>query len=255
MAMYQVPQFLDSGDKIVFGMTVWQLLYAMAGFLLSLGMFSLVSNALPFLGIWSFIPVIPVAGLSLFLALGKYNGRDSDIYVLKFILMLAKPRKMVYQRQPDNYDLDEKLSKLTFQNIEKELQSRLQVSLADQANPLTDFNKVQSERKAEIIRQMGSNLDNTLYNTLQSVSIKQLEVEAKRDFLQNLEKQTPHQKTGWSKFFQANDLPKQTDNNNNQNSNQQTFVSDFQPSKIHDYISGGDMNFFDLSKDENEKKE
>jgi len=244
MGMYQVPQFLDSGDKIVFGMTVWQLLYAMVGFFLSIGLFSLVNNALPWLGIWSFIPIIPIAGLALFLALGKFNGRDSDIYVLKFILMMAKPRKMMYQRQPETFDLDEKMAQLTPQIIEKDWESRLQSSLQDQQDPLLDFKRVQSDRKAEIIRKMGTTLDDTLYNTLQSVSRKQLEVEAKQDFLQKVRQQNSS-KSSWGQFVSK---PQDTQQNGQQP--QSINLPEFQPSKIKDYLPGGrDFNFFDLNND------
>jgi len=247
MAVYQVPQFLDSGDKIVFGMTVWQLLYAMVGFFISIGLFSLVTNALPWLGIWSFVPVIPVAALALFLALGKFNGRDSDIYVLKFILMLAKPRRLVYKRQPDNLDLDTQLAKLTPKVIEKEWESRLQANLADDSNPLSDFRDIESERKAEIIRQMGSTLDDTLYNTLQSVSRKQLQVEAKQSFLQNLRAQNARRKPIFGSL-----IPQNQDNQDTQDSTTPVSEIDLpllQP-KINDYLANGrDFNFFDLDHD------
>jgi len=245
MAVYQVPQFLDSGDKIVFGMTVWQLVYAMAGFFLSLGMFSLVSGALPFLGIWSAIPVLPIAALAIYLSLGKFNGRDSDIYILKFILMLVRPRKMVYQRQPDNYDLDEKLAKLTVENIEKEWESRLVKAVEQQKDTNYDFRGQQAEQKARIIREMGSHLDDTFNNTMAAVSRASLQIEAKQDFLEKLDQQRVQSGTGWNKFMQN----QQQAVNQQTSSNQQPInLPAFQPIKIKDYIAE-EVNFFDLNKD------
>ena len=95
MPSYQIPQFLDSGDKIFMGMNVRQFAYALVGFFISVVIFNVF---FPAVGNYSFVLVAPVALLSAYIALGKYNGRDSVIYIFKGIIFWTKPRKMKYAR-------------------------------------------------------------------------------------------------------------------------------------------------------------
>ena len=126
MPVYQIPQFLDSGDKILGPMNVRQFGYALAGGALSFVVYAIVGGLIPGLGIFAFLPSTPIMGLFAFLALGKYNGRDSEIYVLKFILFLQKPKQYKFRRGADAMaELDRKASKLTYENILAEWNKRV----------------------------------------------------------------------------------------------------------------------------------
>jgi hypothetical protein len=165
MASYHIPQFLDSGDKIFGPLNVRQFGYALVGGLLSFIMFTIVQSVLPGIGGYALVPIFPFIGLFGYLAFGKYNGRDSEIYVLKLIIYFLKPRFMVYSRIVDTADLDEHLSKLTFDNISKEWAARIAQTSTDE----TSFENRTAKMKAEKIRELGINIDIGQRNALQSV--------------------------------------------------------------------------------------
>lgn len=165
MASYHIPQFLDSGDKILGPLNIRQFGYALAGGMLSFVLFTIFQSLLPGIGTYAIIPVIPVIAVFGYLALGKYNGRDSEIYVLKIIIYALKPRLMVYTRVADNYDLDEHLAKLTYDNISKEWAARI----AQNANQDNNFDTNSTKAKAARIRELGLTIDIGQRNALQSV--------------------------------------------------------------------------------------
>lgn len=165
MASYHIPQFLDSGDKIFGPLNVRQFGYALFGGILSFLLFTIVQSIIPGVGLYGIVPVIPVIALFGYLAFGKYNGRDSEIYILKLIIYFLKPRLMVYTRVADNSDLDEHLSKLTYENISKNWNERIAKTSTDE----NDFENHSTKMKAERIRQLGITIDTGQRNALQSV--------------------------------------------------------------------------------------
>lgn len=176
MATYQIPQFLESGDKILGPLNVRQFGYALGGFFVSILIFTLTQSAFPTIGFYAILPAIPVLGLTAYIALGKYNGRDSEIYILKFILFNVKPRTMIYQRYPNNSDLDEKLATLTTDKITKEWASRVVQIKQLEKNELMGFDQMNAEERADKIRAMGTKLDMGFYNTLHKVRTGQLKL-------------------------------------------------------------------------------
>jgi hypothetical protein len=165
MASYHIPQFLDSGDKIFGPLNVRQFGYALAGGLFSFITFTIVQSIIPGLGIYAMVPAIPIVGLFGYLAFGKYNGRDSEIYILKIIIFFLKPRFMVYSRVVDTADLDEQLSKLNPENIGKEWAARIAQTTVDE----NAFENHSARMKADKIRELGINIDIGQRNALQSV--------------------------------------------------------------------------------------
>jgi PrgI family protein len=165
MASYHIPQFLDSGDKIFGPLNVRQFGYALAGGLLSFITFTIIQSLVPGLGVYALVPVLPIVALFGYLAFGKYNGRDSEIYILKIIIYFLKPRFMVYARVVDTSDLDEQLSKLTFDNISKEWAARIAQTTVDE----NAFENHSARMKADKIRELGINIDIGQRNALQSV--------------------------------------------------------------------------------------
>ncbi len=166
MATYQIPQFLDSGDKILGPLNVRQFGYALGGGFLGILVFTVTQTLAPTIGNYAFIPVIPVIAVAAYLALGKYNGRDTEVYVLKVILYFMKPRVMKFAKIPDVADLNSELSKYTFTNIQNEWNKRVQNSKEAETNILTAFRTQGSIDKAKKIRELGTRLDSSLRNTL-----------------------------------------------------------------------------------------
>jgi PrgI family protein len=116
MASYQVPQFLDSGEKILLNMNIRQFAYGLVGFLICTGIYYGINGFIN-IGFYALIPVLPLAIVFAYLALGKYNGRDSEVYILKAIIYFTKPRILKFKRMPDTSDLDEKLKEWTYEKV------------------------------------------------------------------------------------------------------------------------------------------
>ena len=166
MATYQIPQFLDSGDKILGPLNVRQFGYALGGGFIGILVYTVTQNLLPGIGNYAFIPAIPFLIVAAYLALGKYNGRDTEVYVLKIVLYLIKPRIMKFAKVPDVSDLNNQQSKVTFTNILNEFNKRVANSKEAEENILTAFSTKDSRQKAVEIRKLGTILDTSLRNSL-----------------------------------------------------------------------------------------
>jgi len=158
MASYQIPQFLDSGEKIFLMMNVRQFAYALFGFFATLIIYLVIQNAVPGISWYAIIPAIPIICLSLYLSMGRYNGRDSEIYVLKLFIYLFKPRIMKYQRQPDYTLVNAKLAELTPDKV----LARWNRESNQQTHQTTDqvliFEAADAASKAKQIRLLGRNV-------------------------------------------------------------------------------------------------
>ncbi len=161
MQVYQVPQFLDSGNKILGPLTVFQLIYAMVGGGICFLIFNFLTALAPNLGIFALIPISPIAALTAYLAIGKYNGRDADIYVLKMILHIVKPRRMTYVRQPDLSELDDQIKELT---PEKILERWREKRMMEQGEDI--FRRQDTEYKISVIKDLANSIETVKQNML-----------------------------------------------------------------------------------------
>ncbi len=177
MASYQIPQFLDSGDKIFGPLNLRQFGYALGGAFFGYLIFLAVQSLVPGAGFFAILPAAPVLGLAAYLALGKYNGRDSEIYVLQMVIYNLKPRLMKYSRQADVSDLDSKLAQLSPGNIEKKWQKQLLEESNARNNKIKKFRDRNSEQKAAQIRDISFSVDTSIRNTLANVKRKQIQIE------------------------------------------------------------------------------
>lgn len=199
MSSYQVPQFLDSGDKILGPLNLRQFGYALGGFMISMITFSLTNTLFPGLGALAWAPAVPVALLATYLALGKFNGRDSDIYVYKFVLFVLKSRFMTYQRHPYVDDLYDILNDWTQSKILARWQSALtQKSLISQNEFLT-FSEGDKISKAAKIRRLGQSIDSGVVNAMTEVERRMLAIKAKEAMLNQLKNSSSKFKLNYSK--------------------------------------------------------
>lgn len=183
MASYHIPQFLDSGDKILGPLNMRQFGYALGGFMICTLIFNLTQALVPGIGNYAIIPCIPLAALSGYLALGKYNGRDSEIYILKFIIFNSKPKTMVYARVPDIADLGSRAAEWTYEAISKRWKVAVEKELARQQNDALTFNERDAIEKAKKIREIGGSIDLSLTNTLTEVQRRQVDIQRKEQLL------------------------------------------------------------------------
>ena len=186
MPSYQIPQFLDSGDKIFLGMNVRQFAYALAGFFICVIIFNLF---FPAVNNYAFVFVAPVALLTAYISLGKYNGRDSEIYIFKSIIFFTKPRKHKYARDMDMIDINYQLSQLTFEVKNKELDKRLIDNTKTLNDPLANFRQQNSTDKANKIKQLGKKLDIQYFNSTKDVISKEIKIQRHRELLEEIDKQ------------------------------------------------------------------
>ncbi|NJK71387.1 MAG: PrgI family protein [Thermales bacterium] len=167
--------------KILGPLNVRQFAYALGGGFLGIMIFTVTQSLSPGIGNYAFIPVIPVIGLTAYLALGKYNGRDTEVYVLKMILYYIKPRLMKFAKIPDFVDLNAEFSKLTYNNILNEWNKRTQLSKEAETNILSAFRSKDSQAKAKKIRELGITVDRNIRNTLEQT----FELESKKENTQS----------------------------------------------------------------------
>jgi hypothetical protein len=194
MAMYQIPQFLDEGDKVFFGMNFIQLGIFMVGFFMSYIAFAVTNQIIkifllsigeqaPETSLLALVPAVPFALLFLYLSMGKFNGRDTYTYGPKFFRSLVKNPKMVYQHRADLSDLEVKFGALTYAEKERDLLARYQSSLdAEKKSYLTS----DASTKAEFIRNLGSNLDDNYINTSVNLIKQSEDAQRKQDILDTI---------------------------------------------------------------------
>lgn len=193
MASYQIPQFLDSGEKILGPMNLRQFGYALGGFMVCAAIFTVLNALIPGIGYYALFFVVPIAILAAYLALGRYNGRDSEIYVYKLALFILKQKNMVYQRQPYMDDLDKKQAEWTFDSISKRWArgfSRDQDTQKDKQNEYGE----QNTNKTKRFRDLGQSLDSSTNNALSEVKKRELEVDSKEAMLKEVLKMKKKQK-------------------------------------------------------------
>jgi len=189
MTSYQIPQFLDSGDKILGPLNMRQFGYALAGGFIGVMIYSVTQAIFPEIGNYAIIPAIPFAAIFAYLALGKYNGRDSEVYVLKYILYNVKPRQMVYSRSPDYSDLNKKLAGLTYNSILERWNKELSEKKAIESNKYLTFESADTDARAEQVRQLGRNIDETVINSLEKVKQQETYINSQESILDVLQKQ------------------------------------------------------------------
>lgn len=185
MPSYQIPQFLDSGDKIFLGMNVRQFAYALVGFFICVIVFNLF---FPAIGNYAFVPIAPIAALALYISLGKFNGRDSEVYIFKGIIYFTKPRKHKYARDMDMTDINYQLSQLTYEVKNKAMLGTLTAQNAVTNDPLAAFRTQDSMQKANRIKQLGKHIDNQFVNTAKTVVSKEIKIQRHRELLNELDK-------------------------------------------------------------------
>ena len=152
---YQVPQFLDSGDKIIGPLNLRQFAYAFVGSFLAFGIFNLFASAGVVVGL---IAAAPLAAFIVFLAFGKFNGRDSEIYLFKFLENLRKQKSMTYAKKAQTPLLDQRLTKLNPSTLNSELEKRY-ADVVRSTQRQSEFRNLPIAEKINKIRSVSSGID------------------------------------------------------------------------------------------------
>lgn len=177
MASYQIPQFLDSGDKIFLMLNIRQFGYALFGFFLCTLVYILFSQLTPSFGAYNGIWALPVAAFFAYLSAGRYNGRDSEVYIFKVVTFFFKPRKLKYSKTPDTVELDKKLADLTVEKIQARWNKEYEKMHPSDASG----NFASSDEKGKIskIKELGSMVDLPATTILGDIKRRMIEVEKK----------------------------------------------------------------------------
>jgi hypothetical protein len=185
MASYQVPQFLDSGDKIFLTMNIRQFAYFMTGLGVGILFYNIFLALIPGIGIWALFFTVPALPF-FYLALAQYNGRDSEVYLLKLILYVTKPRRMVFTKAIDNSDLDAKANEWTYEKVLSRWQNQKdEKDLNDSENP--DFNLSSTQVRINQIRKLAKSVNEPSTNVATTIAQKTVMLEEKKKLADKIE--------------------------------------------------------------------
>lgn len=177
MASYQIPQFLDSGDKIFLMLNIRQFGYALFGFFLCTMVYVLFNQLIPSFGAYNSIFALPVVVFFAYLSAGKYNGRDTEVYIFKVVTFFFKPRRLIYSKNPDTEDLDKKLAELTNEKVQTRWSKEYQILHPSDA--AGNFATADEKGKISKIKELGSMVDLPATTILGDIKRKMIEVERK----------------------------------------------------------------------------
>ncbi len=225
MPVYQVPQFLDAGNKILGPLNARQFIYTLIGIGVNFGLYSLIQRLLPGISFYAAIFCLPTIALFGYLAFGSFNGRDAEIYVLKLILYILKPREMTYRRLPYIDDLNRQLKEVTHFKINKRWEEATKRKEEIEKDKYYNFNAADAETKAKRIRELGLAIDKSFTNSLTQIKKRDLVIKDKQKLLSRKD-----QKESNSDVLQVNDL-----NYSSESSYRQaTSLNYFETDKNHD---------------------
>jgi hypothetical protein len=95
MIQFQVPQFIETEDKLVGPMSLRQFVYVGTAAAIS-GLLLFILN----LGLWIFVTGI-LGAVSVFLAFGKFNGRPITIFIKALFQNIWSPSVYVFKLRPE----------------------------------------------------------------------------------------------------------------------------------------------------------
>jgi hypothetical protein len=120
---FSVPQFTDVEDKIIGPLTLKQFFFMLGGAVIIFIFFRLVTNLFFFI-----ILSLPVAGVTLLLTFGRFNGQPMVNVMLSLVGFLSEPRSYVYSKEdkPEKKQKPEETVVLdTVDNSEQSRQEKL----------------------------------------------------------------------------------------------------------------------------------
>jgi PrgI family protein len=188
MPSYQIPQFLDSGEKIFLNLNVRQFAYALAGGAICTGIYAFVQYLIPTIGPYAVIPaVFPFGFIFAYLAIGKFNGRDSEVYVFKAIIYYTKPRIMKFQKQPEYSDLDARMNEWTYDKVLSRWSGVQSIEADNKANEYNSFDSSDTATKIRQIRSLAQKVNEPSTNVAVTLAQKTAEVEQKKRLAEEIE--------------------------------------------------------------------
>lgn len=96
MTQFSVPQFVEIEDKVIGPLTVKQFFIFMSGAFLTFVLYRSIPNLFLFI-----IALLPVAGLTIALSFGRFNGRPLTSIAGSFVGFLSEPHSFVFHKQGD----------------------------------------------------------------------------------------------------------------------------------------------------------
>ncbi|MBC7405995.1 MAG: PrgI family protein [Candidatus Parcubacteria bacterium] len=188
MPSYQIPQFLDSGEKIFLNLNIRQFAYALAGGALGVALFYGIGQSfLPQLGWFNLVFCVPSLPF-VYLAIGKYNGRDSEVYVFKSIIYFLKPRLMKFSKQPDNSDLDQKMSDWTYEKVLNRWRGLESDQKALETNAYKAFEDSSASERIKTIQSLARTVNDPTVNIATTISYKEGLASEKKKLAETIEK-------------------------------------------------------------------
>jgi thiol:disulfide interchange protein len=94
MTQFSVPQFVEVEDKIIGPLTLKQFFIFLGGAVTVYLLYRFIPNFFIFILI-----ALPVAGLSLFMSFGKFNGMAPGTIIMSLVGFLSEPRSFIFHKQ------------------------------------------------------------------------------------------------------------------------------------------------------------
>ena len=168
MPVYQVPQFIDSGEKIIGPLNLRQFIYALIGGGLTFGIYYLMSAVWLLNIVVSIIAAAPFAVIFGFLAFGKYNGRNAEVYLFKFFEYLRKTKQVAYHKIPETPELDARLKTLRYGFMSSEMDRKYERSLFMKGAKFR-FDGIDEDAKLQRIRALSQLVDDNIQTDLKHI--------------------------------------------------------------------------------------
>lgn len=97
MPQFSVPQFVEVEDKIIGPLTLRQFFTFLAGAAIVFALYRIIPSTMLFV-----LFALPIAGLTLMLTFGKFNGRSFGTLLASLGAYVSQPRAFVFHKQGGN---------------------------------------------------------------------------------------------------------------------------------------------------------
>lgn len=158
-------------------MNIRQFAYFLVGFFVCVLVYSVTQAIYPPIGVYAVVPAIPFGLFFAYLALGKFNGRDSEIYVLKAVIYFTKPRKMKYQRNPDYSEIDKKAAEWTFEKVAARWNIEVSKQKEIDSSEYNTFEQADYPTKVSQIRNLAKTVNEPTTTVMMTVKERERQLE------------------------------------------------------------------------------
>ncbi len=98
---YNIPQFIDTEDKVIGPLTIKQFLWLLGGGGIIFLIWTFAGSMFIF-----FVFSAPIAGIAVIMAFKKMNGKSMIDVVINFFKLSTSPKKYIWKKENKNNEWD-----------------------------------------------------------------------------------------------------------------------------------------------------